>query len=168
MDLGAKLSPKVWIFGLHGKFFQRVEYEGITHIQCPNAPQSSKQPTQQPQRRSAKMHEIQHILTSHPSILHKNSSTPSLVLDGRRLLPLPCKSQVGKLVNQPSKLLHLGMVISPTYHSSFPLRLSSCIQEDLAQGKIVSKTHFANELQHLGPITDQPRKRKHGGRDDSR
>ncbi|PKU83058.1 hypothetical protein MA16_Dca007729 [Dendrobium catenatum] len=61
------------------------------------------------------------------------------------------------------------MVISLTYHLSFPLRPSSCIQGNLVQGKIrVPMTHFAKELQCLGPITNQQRKwNKKGGGDDS-
>ncbi|KAI0508226.1 hypothetical protein KFK09_014361 [Dendrobium nobile] len=82
MDLGAKLSLGVWISVLHGKFFQRAEYEGIAHIcfqcgfvghnisQCPNAPQSSKQPSHQPQNCYAALCECSLISNNcHPKVI---------------------------------------------------------------------------------------------------
>ncbi|KAL0922998.1 hypothetical protein M5K25_007039 [Dendrobium thyrsiflorum] len=125
MDRGAKFPPGVWISGLHGKFFQRVEYEGISHLcyhcglvghkisHCPNLPLASKQPLQ-PQSKSTDVRD--------KTVLCKDSNNPS---SGDLIITNSCPSMV---IIDPNPSFTIQSALHPPHLESEHSLSSSAIE----------------------------------------
>ncbi|KAL0920465.1 hypothetical protein M5K25_009604 [Dendrobium thyrsiflorum] len=144
IDLARQLQRGVWIMGLQERFFQRIEYEGLSHIcfnygyighkidSCPTKNQHhapSKQAIQQPSA------EVQPNKTSHPT-----QHAPQWTVTWRLMIKSPRHQDKNAKIQDMDEISNIVLNLKKQW-----LRVSKQLEK---------------ELQQRGPIASLLRKRK--------